>query len=887
VNANLRRVAIGILVVGTLALLGWIVSRQLAPGGDVPDDAVRAETALAGPEQTALAFVDVALLRQLLAGAAAPEADLDALLLHPLGLRGVSLARDVSRAVVALSRDGELTLVLFGSFDAAAIEAAVRAASAVAVRDATRGDERVLDVTRVDEDTCGETPIAIALRADRVVLAHARALDTLLARLADPPPAEGGSRWRKGLRAFEGDPLVRVALADPSALAAASDAPVARALLGSVARLLEGSPNARIEARRRGLTGGLAIALEVASRDPKSAAARWEAFRAAARAEWARVVPPLAAWQDALSIDADGDAVRATAQRGADSVVELPSLPDALVVLASRDFRGPAPEVPATPETAEGDAPAQADAPPVATDPRPLRFAAEQSLDRLRPYSPDRPLAGAADVIAGPFGIRVERATRLEPEAPLELAIRAVGPALANLPEPTASPRLVIESVSDEAGTSLLREERCGPDRNGVPGHLTAGLLSDFVEGVKTVRLVPTASLDLVERIAGRVEFELPVRTATVRMPANVGAVLESEGASLELTGVAPDRFSYRVTGDVARLIHVRGLDAERRPLEAREAFELPRLAGDGRVGARAYQGGLATVEALFALETEPAAYPFALASARPGSDGEEQHVESSSFIRYSTEQYEAEFGKLSGSWPPDRRAVSTATAGPFSVGLDGFEAGKDVAARLTVIAPNVPNLTYHATALELALTGVGLVDGRVVSPSEDAVAREHARALLNARRQFGRTDVEARTRLATGVADDATGVARLDGQVVLRIPQVVDSFELAAVEPGKSVVSKGTVVSLRELGRDRLTLQLSGPLERFFSVRAFAADGHELASEETNVPSPASPGPHELRFEVHGQPARVVVQLVRDHSERRYAFRIELPVSEPAAAEE
>jgi hypothetical protein len=884
VNANLRRVAIGILVVGTLALLGWIVSRQLAPGGDLPDDVVRAETALAGPEHTALAFVDVALLRQLLAGAEVPEADFDALLLHPLGLRGVSLTRDVSRAVVALSRDGELTLVLFGSFDAAAIEAAVRTVSTVAVREATQGDERVLDVTRVDEDTCAETPIAIALRADRVVLAHARALDGLLARLAAPSAADAGSRWRKSLRAFEGDPLLRIALAEPSALATASDAPVARALLGAVARLLEGSPSARIEARRRGLTGGLAVALEVASSDPQSAAARWEAFRAAARAEWTRVVPPLAAWQDALAIEADGDAVRATAQRGADSVAELAGLPDALVVLASRDFRGPTPEVPGPAETPEA-APAQAEAPPLATDPRPLRFASEQSLDHLRPYSPDRPLAGAADVIAGPFGIRVERATRLAADAPLELAIRAVGPALANLPEPTASPRLVIETVSDEAGTSLLREERCGPDRNGVPGRLTTALLSDFVEGVKTVRLLPTASLDLVEKIAGRVEFELPVRTASVRMPSNVGAVLESEGVALELTGVAPDRFSYRVTGDVGRLIHVRGLDAERRPLAAREAFELPRLAGDGRVGARAYQGGLATVEALFALETEPAVYPFALASARPGSDGEEQHVESSSFIRYSTEQYEAEFGKLAGSWPPDRRAVSSATAGPFSVGLEGFDSGQEVAARLTVIAPNVPNLTYHATALELALTGVGLVDGRVVAPAQDAAARERARAVLNARRQFGRTDVEARTRLATGVADAATDVARLDGQVVLRIPQVVDSFELAAVEPGKSVVSKGTVVALRELGRDRLTLQLDGPLERFFSVRAFAPDGHELASEETSVPSPASSGPHELRFEVHGQPARIVVQLVRDHTERRYAFRIELPVAAPAAA--
>ncbi len=584
-------------------------------------------------------------------------------------------------------------------------------------------------------------------------------------------------------------------------------------------------------------------------------------------------MPALAAWQDALAIEPAGSELRASGKRGAESIRELAALPDALLVLASRDFRGPA-------EAAD------ADAGPIETDPEPLRVAAEQPLTQIRSYSPDVPLAGAADVIAGPFGIRIERASRAnERDAPLELAIRCVGPALANLPEPDASPRLVVDAVQSEAGESLLRDERCGPDRNGAPARLVSALLAGLLEGTKTVRLVPGATLDSVVRIAGRVEVDLPTRVEKLRAPAAVGAALESEGVAIELTGAAPDHFSYRVTGDPARLIEVRGLDADLRPLAAREAFELERLTGGGRIGARHYSGGLATVEAVFALETETLVYPFGLTSARPGSDGEEQHVESSSFIRYTPEQYEAEFGRLEASWPAERRAVASASAGPFSVGLDGLDPGAEAAARLTVIAPNVPNLSYHATALELALTRVGLADGRVLTPAEVGETRA-ARALLNGRRQFGRTDVEAKARVATGVADAASALAQLDGQLVLRLPREVDTLEIASVEPGVAVTSGDVRVTLQELGRDRLTLRMTGPLERFFSVRAFAADGHELAVEETDVPAPGSSGPHEIRFDVHGRPARLGVQLVRSHTERRYTFRIQLPGALPAAPE-
>jgi hypothetical protein len=876
VSSKLLRIALGCLVAAALAVVGWIVHRRLAPQDDSYAAVARAEAALAGPDHVALAFADVALLRGLLpeASGAAGEVDFDALLLHPLGLRGVALALDVSRAVVAVSPGPEVAVALFGRFDPAAIAAAVRAQPDASVREQERDGDRVLRVARVDAATCVETVVAIALRGDRIVLAPDASLETLLDRLDAPSEPAGDGDWLRGLRGFEGEPVLRVSLTHPDRLAALADEPASRALLGAVERLLGGAIRARLEARTRGLGSGLGVVLEVARTDAAEWAQRWGAFRDASRAEWARVAPAAQAWLDALEISADDDVLRASGARGAEAARELPELPDALALLAARDFRGPTPEPSEPPDAGVG---------PIEVDPRPAQFMAEHPLTRLRPYSPDVPLAGAADVVAGPFGLRVERAARsAESPAPLEVAIRAVGPLLPNLPRPDDAPRLVIDSASDEGGRSLLREERCGAERNGAAARLVAEPLTDFLEATKTVRLVPEATLDSVVRIGGRVEVDLPTRTASVRVPAALGATLESDGVAVEIVGAAPDGFAYRVRGDAARVIHVRGLDVDRRPLAAREAFELPRLAGDGRIGGRRHSGGLASVEAIFAIETQAAVFPFALSSARPGSDGEEQHVESSSFIRYTRDQYEAEFGASAGAWPQDRRAIASATAGPFSVGLDGLEQDEGVAARLTVLAPNVPNLSYHATGLEVGVTGVVLEDGRAAAPADEA--RAAARALLNARRQFGRAEVEARARLATGLAESASRIARLDGELVLRIPREVVGLELSSVEPGLAVVSGDARVALAELGRDRLALRMTGPLERFFSVRAFAADGHELAVEETQVPSPASPGPHEIRFAVHGRPARLAVQLVRGHDERRYAFQIRLGGGVPAS---
>ena len=302
--------------------------------------------------------------------------------------------------------------------------------------------------------------------------------------------------------------------------------------------------------------------------------------------------------------------------------------------------------------------------------------------------------------------------------------------------------------------------------------------------------------------------------------------------------------FAYRVRGDCGSLLYVRGLDSAGAPLAGREAWqaELP-VAGE-RIGALRHAGELAAVEAILALERERGAFSFALESARPGSDGEAMHVESSSFIDYSAEQYDREFHALRAEPRPwSERFTAVSNAGPFQVGVTRLGSEDRVAPQLTVIAPDIPNLTYNATGLELRLEEIALRERAPLAPGlRVPVAPGH---------HFGNLELEGEVELVTDVAARPADVERLAGQLVLRLPASVELLELAEVEPGRDVSAGRVTFALSELGRDAFALRMRGPLGRFFSARAFADGERELAVKLTQVGEPGADGARELRFRV------------------------------------
>jgi hypothetical protein len=98
-------------------------------------------------------------------------------------------------------------------------------------------------------------------------------------------------------------------------------------------------------------------------------------------------------------------------------------------------------------------------------------------------------------------------------------------------------------------------------------------------------------------------------------------------------------------------------------------------------------------------------------------------------------------------------------------------------------------------------------------------------------------------------------------------------------------VQADGLGFELVELVRDGFALRMRGPLERFFSARAFGEDDHELAVKRISIGSEGADGARELSFRVQGQPRRLQIQLSRGAALRSYAFELALPAQEPLPA--
>ncbi len=648
-NKKLASIAVLVCVV---AGLGWIGLRKLRTLGEGPDALRRAEQALSTPDTIALARIDVPALSALLQKADdARETgglDLDSELLAPLELRGVTIAKHVATALFAASseHEGRVSAVLFGSFDPAALETAIQASDPSARAVAEAGG-RTLYLSRLDADRCLETTWGIALRADRIVIRNEASLAALLAQLGEPDPPRSG--WRAQLAK---PPLATLTLAPAARLATAAQ-PLARALLRGMQRAFPGTDRVELRVERTALRSGLKLELDLTAHDVEAAAALasdWEQRRAQSE-DWTQIAPALGAWFQALRLERDGANVHARAERDSEALRELRDLPATLVLAASRDLDEAA-------EVAKTD---QVEA-------WPTRFLESFPLAKLPAYGSTRATSDPADAIAGPFGLRLERTSRAGPDDPLELTLRALGPLIPNLP-PDAAARFSVERILNKDGQALLREERCGRDRNTLPARLRREGILERTEAEKKLRLRPGTHLADVERIEGHLEFDLPERTQTLSArELRAGQTLELPGGSLELTSVTATSFSYRVLGQ-PHLVQIRGLNADRAPLASVEAWEADLPFGEGRLGARRYAGALATLEVIVALETRHASYPLTLASARPGTDGASLDVESSEFIHYSAEQYQKEFGSFHGfAWPADLTPLGSASAGPFSV---------------------------------------------------------------------------------------------------------------------------------------------------------------------------------------------------------------------------
>ena len=896
-----RTVKVVSVLLGLPLLLagGWFLYTEFLRSAGVPGEVLAAEQALALPDTALLVSVDVAGLTSL-TGAPAPGAEpaLAAQVMADLGLEGVDLGRDVTRAVAALYPSAERwrgALVLFGSFAPEQVGGALRASGAFAVQEVNRGGEVVLLVTRRDPEICRSEPDwGLHLRADRLLLAEPSVFDTVLRRLSGQAPS---GRPLDRFADLRGEDLMAAALFSPETLALPGPEPLVRGLLAAAHRL-EGVSEAYLALGARALGRELRVDLELVPRAAGGGAVlarHWKGGEAPALAEWKQVAPSMAELFASLSVATTPIALRLQGTLDSEWLARAPLLPSELMILASRNVPRlePGKSAPAEPPETDDESielAGAASGSAASTDRLDLdapTFRTKYPVSRLPHYNPRDPLAGSVDVVAGPFGIRMSRLSRgADPEVGLELELRAAAPQLQNLPR-GRGPLLRVTQVNDEGGRDLLRDEPCGPERNHAAAELLGGYGSDLIETTKSVRLRPDVRLEQVAQIVGEIELTLPVsvEAVVIEQPA-VGATVEGAGASVELTGVWDSGFSYRIRGDTARVLHVAALNRQSQPLASPQAWSGDLLGVPGRMGVVGFSGELGSVQVVFSLSDHPVRYAFELADAVPGSEGEDFATESVEFIEYTPEQFFREFKKRFGlAFKPQAKPYALATAGPFTLTLDEMAQLEGLEPRISVLAPDIPNMSYNLTGLELVLESVSLRGGKQALRADHATPEAPWKYMITPRHRFGRQELSVSLPVPTHIEAEPGDAQSLSGELRLRLPQDVYSVALPSVEPGTTITSGGVVVTVRELARDRFSLSVEGEAERVVGVQTFNADDRELFIERGVVER--TPEGSVMTLNVHGRPARINVQVAREINRFTYPFRLQIERALPAAAED
>ncbi|MBT8439094.1 MAG: hypothetical protein KJO91_05145, partial [Gammaproteobacteria bacterium] len=168
--------------------------------------------------------------------------------------------------------------------------------------------------------------------------------------------------------------------------------------------------------------------------------------------------------------------------------------------------------------------------------------------------------------------------------------------------EYTAETTFIVDSITDQQGNELLRDERCVTGmmihgKNQEPSSNTM-INSDTSSAWKRVRLIPDAQLEKIHRIEGNIEFTAPVSVSVHDVPLKAGASVEAEGVRFYINHFKDSQLTYQLSGDTDRVLEIRALNSAGQPLET--SWKMGSVDPTGQQN-QAYQGKIASVQVFIA----------------------------------------------------------------------------------------------------------------------------------------------------------------------------------------------------------------------------------------------------------------------------------------------
>jgi hypothetical protein len=845
----------------------WYLSRQVE-AVPVPAEVLAAEDALSLSEAVGLAHLDVRhaveVERKFLGdedreALLAPMADSDAIL-GVLLRGGIDLRQSVEHVLGALvlGEDGPGAVgIAIGSFEVARVKGLLGEIFQVA--EVTLAGLPVLMLTNEDLNTCQVSePVAVHISDRRIVMGDPRFVEPVLERLgAGAAPALGLDAWRAYR---EGKVFSLALLGSLQDLAEQTPHPVAQMTAKSAAENLSMVEQVYAGVSFQALPARLVFDARIDSRD-----AGWAGETAGDYAAWAADLdatvrgdlPALAQLTEYLSVEAEESRLVMRAALGEDFLNDAARVPAELLGLMFAGLGAQGGEV------AAGAAPEEQVLPPDEV----ASYRESLAHSELAPFDPEAEQGFEVGRQSGPFAFRIDAFRLAEGEDEVvEVALEALSGELHNMNvesmhqvSGSARAQLFITRVLDGAGGDLLREERCGAERNALPGELrpttryryidNTSVQIPVVTGKKSVRMKPGTGVDDIETIVGYVALRLPTGTETFRVDAP-----QAERQRGRHGQIRDQRRGRSRSGD-PRAERGRSIPAPggrlcfgpvpRRGQERGQV--LRRRAGKRRVRDR-HAGGL---PALRLRDNRRGAAVRSLGQARAiYRDG------------------------LHGGGVSPRRGPADAQLDPFQLCPASLAAQwGGLQGQFQVLGPNLPSLMGNLSGLELRVDSLS-VEG------EEARVPVELGTFLKLRTVYGEDHVEDTPWISAQAPEVLEGktIAALQGRLVARVPVALAKVALDVTDLGHRVTHEnGLDVRLVGFWNGTLQLDVAGPRERIVQFIPRDADGTALATNNARLDETDDPSRWRASLSVSGRPATLDIVFAETQETLEFPFDMAL----------
>lgn len=411
---------------------------------------------------------------------------------------------------------------------------------------------------------------------------------------------------------------------------------------------------------------------------------------------------------------------------------------------------------------------------------------------------------------------------------------------------------LRVETVTDEEGNNLLRDEHCvtpnelfGRSPNHEP-ETTTSLFQNNVTVRKTLRLRPDVQPGDIRSIQGYIRFTSPVSVREYPVPLQAGESIEQEGMRFYLSRVGDNSVSYQVSGNSGKLLEVRAFNDQGQPL--RTGWRMS-SAGDGRV-TQNYHGKVHELKIFVASRTVTHKTDFRLENLFTPSGDQEDEIKPDYMapeqIALSDWNAYKELDFLRLEIDPDKWVTAGKKSPPIAE-----EHWREISLYLTHTPSQWSNALWahiYFPMLDKLPAVLSAFSYRIEEPAEKAGPREHyvrisypyktdtgevvARHSLN-----GMPIARQSLQLRSGLEDEQ----RLDaikGRLRVRLPIRTTSttFELSELWDGQSV--DGVTATLTALNRGTFaghSLKIAGDIEKLVNVHGLDSNGQRVMADPIN----------------------------------------------------